>query len=150
MPSRLTPYAKRLRSNSTDAERLLWSRLRANRLAGFKFRRQVPIGPYIVDFACFEAKLIVELDGGQPAEAVEQDARRDGWLGEQGFSVLRFWNNEVLGNLDGVLMRILGHLSVLPSPQPLSHEGRGVPTAAPFLLMGESWGEGVNKKDRTT
>jgi len=157
MPSRLTTFAKQLRSNSTDVERVLWRLLRAHRLADFKFRRQVPIGPYIADFVCFEHRLVVELDGGQHADALEQDAGRDAWLGDQGFRVLRFWNNEVLDNLDGVLTKILEELS--PSPQPLSHEGRGaviqqapaITALAPSPLMGEGWGEGADKqKDPAT
>jgi very-short-patch-repair endonuclease len=163
MPSCLTTFAKQLRSNSTDLERLLWSRLRANRLTGFKFRRQLPIGPYIVDFACCEARLIVELDGGQHAETVLQDASRDDWLGEQGFRVLRFWNNDVLENLDGVLMRILEHLSPSPQPSPIKGEGAGARTASlgalliddgantPLPSWERGWGEGENKpRDQAT
>ncbi len=143
--NRLITFAKQLRHNSTDAERLLWSRLRTHRLNGYKFKRQAPLGPYIVDFACFEEKLVVELDGGQHAEAAGKDRQRDRWLEEQGFRVLRFWNNEVFGNLEGVLTRILEALSPSqlpssPSPQPLSHQGRGALTPSPS--MGEGWGEG--------
>jgi len=111
---RPTAHAKRLRTDSTDAERLLWSRLRAHRLFGLKFKRQQPIGRYIVDLVCFDAKLVIELDGGQHADAVDTDATRDAWLNSQGFRVLRFWNNDVLSNLDGVLAAIAGHLP--PSP----------------------------------
>lgn len=155
MPSRLTGFAKRLRHDSTDAERLIWSRLRAHRLAGFKFNRQAPIGPYIVDFACFEEKLVIELDGGQHGEAVERDKQRDEWLSCQGFRVLRFWNNEVLGNLEGVLTRVLEVLelspsrrlspsrpfSFSPSPQPapsqaLPHRGGGAITPSPSAWKG--------------
>ena len=144
MPN-LTPYAKRLRHDSTDAERLLWGRLRAHRLAGFKFRRQAPIGPYIVDFACFEVKLVLELDGGQHADEAKRDAQRDGWLAGQGFRVLRFWNNEVLGNLDGVLERVLEVLSA-PSPQPSPIEGEGARTPRPSWERGG--GEGVQPKHK--
>jgi very-short-patch-repair endonuclease len=114
MPHRLLNPAKRLRTNSTDAERLLWSRLRAHRLQGFKFKRQQPLGNYVVDFVCFEAHLVIELDGGQHLLAKEEDKARDAWLASMGFRVLRFWNNEVLENLEGVLTRIAGFLS--PSP----------------------------------
>lgn len=148
MPSRLTIFAKRLRHDSTDAERQLWSRLRVHRLAGFKFKRQAPLGPYIVDFSCFEAKLVVELDGGQHAEAVERDIQRDNWLAGQGFRILRFWNNEVLGNLEGVLTRILEYL-VSPSPQrpprelsPIEGEGVGTPLPAWGRGEGVCHGEG--------
>jgi very-short-patch-repair endonuclease len=98
--------AKALRANQTEAERRLWLKLRDRRLDGAKFRRQVPVGPYIADFACHAAKLIVELDGGQHAENAEADALRTGWLERQGFRVLRFWNNDVMANIDGVLERI--------------------------------------------
>jgi very-short-patch-repair endonuclease len=86
----------------------LWRHLRDRRLAGFKFRRQSPIGRYIVDFVCFEAKVILELDGSQHAEEAqaERDCVRDEWLGSQGFEVLRFWNTEVIKNVSGVLMKI--------------------------------------------
>ncbi len=96
----------------TDAERILWQLLRAGRLAGFKFKRQQPFGRYIVDFVCFEAQLIIELDGGQHQDAVVQDAARDSWLKARGFSVLRFWNNEFLQNQVGCLERILAELNV--------------------------------------
>ena len=98
--------ARRLRKNLTDAEQLLWRRLRRKQIAGHRFRRQAPIGPYVVDFVCHDRKIVIELDGGQHADQVEQDARRDKLLAEQGFRVLRFWNNEVFENLDGVVIRI--------------------------------------------
>jgi very-short-patch-repair endonuclease len=107
----LNQHAKRLRKDSTDAERLLWRNVRASRLEGHKFRRQQPIGPYIVDFVCFEAKLVVELDGGQHAQAEAADRTRDTWLRAQGFGVLRFWNNDVMQNLDGVLAQIMENLT---------------------------------------
>ena len=100
----LTPLARDLRQQMTDAERFLWSRLR-RRFLGAKFRRQVPLGPFIVDFACMRRKLVIEVDGGQHLES-SADAARDRWLAENGFRVLRFWNHEVLQNLDGVLERI--------------------------------------------
>ena len=100
----LTNLARDLRQQMTDAERFLWSRLR-RRFLGAKFRRQVPLGPYIVDFACMRSKLVIEVDGGQHLENLA-DAARDRWLAENGFRVLRFWNHEVLQNLDGVLERI--------------------------------------------
>jgi ATP-dependent helicase HrpA/adenine-specific DNA-methyltransferase len=101
-----TGLAKALRRQLTDAERALWSRLRNRQLDDHKFRRQVPIGPYVVDFVCFEQKLIIEIDGGQHAENIEQDLSRTEWLEQEGYRVIRFWNNEVLGNTDGVLQAI--------------------------------------------
>ncbi len=88
--------ARRLRKHPTDAERLLWRHLRLRQLGGYKFRRQQPLGPYIVDFVCLAKRLIVEVDGGQHAEQAEEDAQRTAWLEAQGFRVLRFWNTEVL------------------------------------------------------
>lgn len=120
--SRLTPAARRLRAASTDAERKMWRRLQAKHLGGFKFRRQLPIGPYVVDFACLAAGLVVEVDGGQHADN-PADTERDAWLRGQGFRVLRFWNSDVLCNLDGVLATIAAALS--PSPQPSAVEGEG-------------------------
>ncbi len=122
MPSNLTPLAKQLRTEMTDAERKLWHRLRAGQ-AGVKFRRQQPIGRYIVDFVCFEQKLIFELDGGQHADAIEKDGARTQWLESQGFTVLRFWNNDIMNNIEGVLMRILDALSPSPQPSPIKGEG---------------------------
>jgi very-short-patch-repair endonuclease len=94
--------ARTLRARMTDAERKLWFALRDRRFAGFKFRRQVPIDRFIADFVCFEARLVIEVDGGQHAGSL-QDRWRDRWLAANGFVVLRFWNNEVLLNLEGVL-----------------------------------------------
>lgn len=120
--SDLTPAARRLRAASTDAERKLWRSLQASQLAGFKFRRQLPIGGYVVDFACLEARLVVEVDGGQHADSAD-DKERDAWLRSQGFRVLRFWNNDVLSNTEGVLTTIAKALA--PSPQPSPIEGEG-------------------------
>ena len=119
-------FTKTLRQNMTDAEQRLWRHLRGHRLAGQKFRRQQPLGPYVVDFVHFGAKLIIEADGGQH-NASEGDAERDAWLRQQGFRILRFWNNEILHNPEGVLTRILDALAELapPLPQPLSRQGRG-------------------------
>jgi very-short-patch-repair endonuclease len=112
-----------MRGESTDAEHRLWQLLRAKRFAGFKFKRQLPIDHYIVDFACLSGRLIVEADGGQHAEN-PRDERRDAYLTSQGFRILRFWNNEIFTNEDGVLTRILETLqSPLPNPSPA--EGRG-------------------------
>ena len=94
------------------AEKLLWQKLRARQLGGAKFRRQTPIGPYIVDFVSFEHRLVVEIDGGQhnASERGQHDLKRTAWLEAQGFRVLRFWNNQVLANLEGVLERTLQEL----------------------------------------
>ncbi len=94
----------------TDVERLLWSRLRMKQLGGCKFRRQSPIGLYIVDFVCYQKKLIIELDGGQHAENEDYDKKRTDWLEGQGFTVVRFWNTDVLNNIDGVLESVMRHL----------------------------------------
>jgi very-short-patch-repair endonuclease len=122
-------FARQLRSQQTDAENLLWSRLRAHRLLGLKFRRQQPIGTYVADFFCPEQRLIVELDGGQHQERAGYDEERDAWLKAEGYIVLRYWNNEAMGNLEGVLEDILRYVDLLenapPSPQPLSPEGGG-------------------------
>lgn len=111
--------ARSLRRNTSDAERLLWYRLRGRRLAGYKFRRQVIIEPYIVDFACFETKLIVEADGGQHAEQRAYDGRRSAYLEAMGYRVLRFWNHEILAETEAVLERICGALIESPHPVPL-------------------------------
>ncbi len=102
---KLTNIAKNLRKRSTDTERFLWRHIRAKQLEGLKFRRQQPIGNYIVDFVCFEKRVIIELDGGQHTYDTEKnkDSIRDKWFEEQGYKVLRFWNNDVLKNMSGVL-----------------------------------------------
>jgi len=102
-----TAKARELRKNSTDAERVLWQQLRAHQLVGYKFRRQQPMGRYIVDFVCFEKHVIIELDGGQHAEQVVSDAERSAWLQSQGFRVLRFWDHEVLTDVETVTEVIL-------------------------------------------
>src|SRR5438445_8343002 len=102
----------------TEAERRIWRHLRAHRFQGASFRRQLPIGPYVVDFVCLDARLIVEIDGGQHAvEEAERDKKRDAWLRTQGFEILRFWNNDVIGNLRGVLELIA---EALRQPPPAS------------------------------
>jgi very-short-patch-repair endonuclease len=107
-----------LRRQSTDAERLLWYRLRAHRMAGYKFKRQVVIESYIVDFVCFEAWLVVEADGGQHLEQELDDARRTALLESRGFRVIRFWNHEILQDMQSVLEEIRRQLINIPSPQP--------------------------------
>jgi very-short-patch-repair endonuclease len=120
----LKPYARKLRQAQTNAERRMWMLLRDRRLSGCKFRRQHPLGPYIADFCCPEVRLIIELDGGHHASNQNADATRSLVLETQGYRVLRFWNNEVLGNTAGVLQRIV---EALKTPHPaLSPEGRGI------------------------
>ncbi len=117
--------ARLLRTNPTEAEKRLWTILRRQQDAGNRFRRQAPIGRYIVDFVCLRRRLVIEIDGGQHADRVQADAARSAWLESQGFRVLRFWNNDVLGNTNGVLEAIL---QALRHPLPtLPHPGRGVP-----------------------
>ncbi len=111
----LVKVARQLRAQMTDAERKLWLALRDRRFAAFKFRRQVPIGRYIADFVCFDQRLIIEVDGGQHAESAA-DAERDDWFAQNDFRVVRFWNNDVLGNLEGVLTALLDHLETTPHP----------------------------------
>jgi very-short-patch-repair endonuclease len=95
--------ARELRNNATDVERLLWRRVRNSQLEGVKFRRQQPIETYIVDFISFEKKIVIELDGGQHAESSEYDEQRSACMRANGFTVVRFWNNDVLENIEGVL-----------------------------------------------
>ncbi len=98
--------ARKLRRSSTDVERKLWHRIRDKQIEEFRFRRQRPIEKYIVDFICLEAQLIVELDAGQHAENVAHDQKRSAFLHERGYRVLRFWNSEVIENIEGVLERL--------------------------------------------
>ena len=106
--------AKTLRSQQTDAEQQLWHQLRAHRFMGLKFKRQKPIGQYMVDFICIEYRLILEVDGGQHIDRMEYDDERTAWLKSEGFMVLRFWNHEVLQKMEGVLERV--RQAVAPSP----------------------------------
>ena len=103
---RLRQFARAMRSDATKAENMLWQALRRSQLEGFKFKRQVPIDGYILDFVCFEARLIVEIDGAQHAESVK-DSRRDVYFSCQGFRTLRVWNHEIVTNLDGICLTIL-------------------------------------------
>ena len=142
--------ARRLHREMTEAERRLWLGLRENRLG---FRRQVPIGRYIVDFANHAAKLVVELDGGQHNEPDAQayDKARTAWLESFGYRVLRFWNSDVFRNMEGVLETIVRAASPSPQPSPIEGEGGTLDpanvvedhSASPSPLMGEGWGEGA-------
>jgi very-short-patch-repair endonuclease len=102
--------ARQLRRKATDAERVLWKHLRMRQLGAFKFRRQQPIGPYIVDFICFEQRLIIELDGGQHTDQVQYDEKRSAWLKERGYRVLRYWNHDVLKAAEVVMADILAKI----------------------------------------
>ena len=123
--------ARRLRADMTDAERKLWSLLRRKQLQDFQFRRQVPLGPYVADFACMSQRLIIELDGGQHAERSEHDERRTAWLASIDFRVLRFWNGEIFTNTEGVLETIRLAL-VYPPPHPSPTRGEGEIEAVPI------------------
>ena len=124
---RMKHQVKVLRKNLTDAERWLWQRLRNRELAGCKFRRQHPIGPFIVDFVSIEKKLVIEVDGGQHAEDSESEAKRSKYLNRKGYRILRFWNNQVLQEGESVLDVILSCvIGDAPSPQPSPQKnGRG-------------------------
>jgi len=136
MKQQLTQTARDLRKRQTVAEGKLWYAIRNRQIDGFKFKRQVPRGPYVVDFLCLEAGLVVEVDGGQHAEAQsKRDDIRSSFLENEGLRVLRFWNNEVIGNVDGVLVSIRQALQESPAPSPgaARHplpEGRGVKSAS--------------------
>jgi len=110
--------AKVLRKDFTDTERLLWKYLRAKQMEGCKFRRQEPIGSYIVDFVCQEKRIIIEVDGGQHSVEREKDNRRDTWFEGQGYKVLRFWDNKVLTNIKGILEVMRDYLNHPPQPPP--------------------------------
>ena len=125
----LRDRAKAMRSAPTEAEHRLWQILRAKRLAGYKFRRQMPLDHYIVDFVCLAHRLVIEADGGRHSE--EADARRDAYIRSQDFRILRFWNDEIFNNEDGVITAFLHALSTpLPNPSPARGEGLlGAPNA---------------------
>jgi len=136
MPINLTEVAKDLRKSMTDAERVLWLRLKAKQLGELKFRRQEQIGRFIADFVCFEKGIVIEADGGQHATEKERDDERTQWLNSQGYTVLRFWNNDILSNIEGVMEAIRSACTEAPSPRPSPklerrsasarrHEGRG-------------------------
>jgi very-short-patch-repair endonuclease len=116
--------ARKLRESQTNVENRLWARLRDRQIAGVKFRRQHPIGPFIADFCCVEAGVVVELDGGQHAEQFAADERRTKFIEQRGYKVLRFWDNEVIVNIEGVLQCINAALDH-PHPSPLPLRGRG-------------------------
>jgi very-short-patch-repair endonuclease len=123
-----TFQARRLRRNSTDAELRLWNRLRSRAIDGCKFVRQEPIGPYVVDFVCRERRLVIEVDGGQHNES-DADRIRDQWLRNRNYRVLRFWNNDVLSNTNGVLETIAIALQEETPPHPTAFGGRPLPAS---------------------
>lgn len=145
--------ARNLRQNQTNAEQRLWGHLRNRQLEDHKFKRQYWIENYIVDFICIEKRLAVELDGSQHADepVAENDQQRSAFLEAHGIKVLRFWNNEVFDNLEGVLENILAALQIHPSPYPLPSRGEGKKTASfgPRLPRKNESGQG-NESSRTS
>ena len=124
-PDGAAARARTLRRNMTEAEIGVWQMLHAHRTNGYKFRRQVPIGRCIADFVCHEARLIVEIDGGQHDHSSPRETERSGFLQSQGYRILRFWNNEVLANRDGVHATIANGLAASPPPKPSPIQGEG-------------------------
>jgi very-short-patch-repair endonuclease len=123
-------FARELRSRMTNAEQRLWNAVRNRKLHGFKFRRQFPLGRYVVDFVCLDRSLVIEVDGGQHSEQTRHKRERTEWLERHGWRILRFWNNEVQENFAGVLETILvalGEVGASPHPDPLPQAGEGKP-----------------------
>jgi very-short-patch-repair endonuclease len=116
--SRPTAQARELRNNPTEAEKALWHQLNARKISGVRFNRQVPIGPFICDFVSRSLKLVIEVDGGQHDWNVEDDRRRTEFLESQGYKVIRFWNNDVIERIEGVVREIERVISDMPSPNP--------------------------------
>jgi very-short-patch-repair endonuclease len=129
-------FARVLRKKMTEAEVKLWQGLRRKQIKGFRFRKQVPMGKYILDFVCYEGRLIAELDGGQHSEALEYDEKRTKWLESQGYQVRRFWNHEVLQDLDVVMEVIFDLLSCQKNPPSHPSPARG---AGARRLRGEKY-----------
>jgi very-short-patch-repair endonuclease len=121
---RPTLRSRELRNNATPAERALWAQLGARKIAGTRFNRQFPIGPFICDFVSRTARLVIEVDGGQHAIDAAKDAARTAYLEARGYRVIRFWNNDVLERMDGVVMEIARVLLTCPPPTPPA-SGRG-------------------------
>lgn len=123
-------FARKLRNNLTDTEKVLWYYIKSRQVQNLKFRRQAPIGPYIVDFVCYSIKLIIELDGSQhrDKENMVRDQKRDDWLRKQGFKILRFWDNEILENINGVMEEILTYCPNQNPPLTPPIKGRGIIT----------------------
>ena len=127
MNKTLRQRSRDLRKNLTPAEQKLWHGIRGKQLQGFKFRRQMVLGNYIVDFVCLERRLIVEVDGGQHLDNANYDLQRDQWLQSQNFTVLRFWNNQILNEFESVLESIAEHLTQNPPPPNRGRVGVGEP-----------------------
>jgi adenine-specific DNA-methyltransferase len=123
-----TKIARELRNNPTDAEQCLWHELNRRQIAGVKFRRQQPISPFIVDFVCFERRVVVEVDGGQHTEQLHYDEQRMRWLEAQGYRLMRFWNNDVLANTRAVAQAVFDEVQRIRPPTsrpiPLHRAGR--------------------------
>ncbi len=136
---RPTARAQELRNHATDADRKLWLRISRRQLEGHKFSRQMPVGPFICDFMCRERMLVIELDGGQHAENL-RDKSRTHFIEGEGYRVLRFWNNEVMENIEGVLATIVAALKSSPPPAPSrKREGeRHAPLTPSRLREGKS------------
>ena len=136
--------AQRLRSNTTPQERKLWVKLReVNRMIGTHFRRQAPIGRFIADFADYARRLVVEVDGS--GHGAPSDAQRDAWIRAQGFTILRFWNNEVDGNIDGVMQILLDAVAAAPPPQPSPTGGEG---GSRNGTVTDQWKQGISPPPR--
>ena len=122
-----TLRSRALRKQSTEAEKLLWQKLRRKQFHGLRFHRQFPLGPYFGDFVCLPARLVIEIDGGQHAEGAQadHDKRRTDWLRTENFRVLRFWNPDIFENMDGVLDMIDAAMREAPVPLSPSRKGRG-------------------------
>lgn len=146
MPPDVRGNARRLRAGMTDVERRVWYALRAGRFFGLKFRRQVPMGRYVVDFICHERKLVIEIDGSQHGfdEVARRDEIRTRFLEAEGYRVVRFWNHEVLTEWESVLERIglaaeaWSDVGAAPSPCPSPTRGEGTPTTTGAPLRGGS------------
>ncbi len=142
---KLRDRARQLRHNQTEAEHRLWARLRARQLCSAKFRRQHPIGHFIADFCCMERGLVVELDGGQHAVQAEADQRRPSFMASRGFRVLRFWDNEVMEDIDAVLGQIADALMDLhPNPFPNRAREKRIDSAVSSVSGGQ--GDQVKKR----
>lgn len=135
-PDGAAARARTLRQNMTEAETRVWRMLQAHRMNGYRFRRQVPIGRYIADFVCHEARPVVEIDGGQHDRSLPRETERNGFLQSQGYRILRFWNNEVLANSDGVCETIVNELAASPPPCPPPSMGRGTPPTQRHRIEG--------------
>ena len=141
----LIDRARQLRTHQTPPEQALWKLLRAHRLSGTKFTRQVPVGPFIVDFAARAIKLVIELDGDTHASQVAYDAARTAYLQAQGYRVIRFTNADVTGNAAGVLDALTAALASTPLPGPFpegEREQKVMARQTPSPLRGKGWGEG--------